>query len=264
MELDKEMSQLISYESELAKDNDAMVNLYERTQFDGEDILEALEKKRANPPPPYPVHYKEDKTKGNVYKLANICTQHSTGDIIHKRKSRRSFQNKPVLSYMLSEILHYTAGRVPGRSGDHGVRVHPSAGSLYPVDTYLVCKGDDYIEDGWHLYSVKSHALISVADKVGTSFLQATFGLKRPPHHFLVWVADLNRQFGKYGANAYRFACLEAGHMAQNTSLVLEHFGLGGFCIGGFDNKRISHTLNLGELEWPIYAMAFGEPACDS
>jgi len=254
------MTQIINYEEEFAKDNDAMINLYKRTIFDGEDILDALNKKRLSPPSKYPVTYKEDTIHGETYMLTELCDQHPLGDLIHKRRSHRQFSKQAIPFDAISEILHYTAGRIPDIYGDHCVRVHPSAGSLYPVDTYLITRNDETIKDGWHLYSINSHALITISDNVETDFIRSTFGLQDPPNYCIVWVAALDRLFHKYAANAYRFACLEAGHMAQNTSLILQYYGMGGFCIGGFDNNRIADALNLGEFEWPVYAMAFGKP----
>ena len=237
-----------------------MVSLYKRTVFNGEDILDTLNKKRLSPPAKFPVTYKEDTVHGETYMLTELSGQHHLGDMIHKRRSRRQFNQTPIPYNSISEILHYTSGRAPDSSSDHCVRVHPSAGSLYPIDTYLITRNDNTIKDGWHLYSINSHALITISENVESDFIRSTFGLQEPPHYCIVWVAALDRLLHKYGANAYRFACLEAGHMAQNTSLILEHLGLGGFCIGGFDNNRISDSLNLGEYEWPVYAMAFGEP----
>ena len=256
------MSKIINYEEELAKDNEAMTNFYKRTIFDGNEILEGLNKKRLNPEQAvkFPVTYKEDATHGETYKLTELGQKHHLGDMIHQRRSRRDFKDKPIQLSMISEILHYTAGRVPHGYGDQSVRVHPSAGSLYPVDTYLITRDDETIKDGWHLYSINSHLLITVSDKVDIDFLRSTFGLQDPPRYCIVWVAAIDRLFHKYGANAYRFSCIEAGHMAQNTGLILENLGLGGFCIGGFDNTRIADALNLAESEWPVYAMAFGVP----
>ena len=77
---------------------------------------------------------------------------------------------------------------------------------------------------------------------------------------FAFFTAVIPRSEVKYGINAYRFALLEAGHMAQNAYLLCTKNGLGCCTIGGFVNDAIVELLDLTENELPIYVFAGGYP----
>ena len=63
----------------------------------------------------------------------------------------------------------------------------------------------------------------------------------------------------KYGNRGYRFALFEAGHVAQNISLVSHGLGLQCVNIGGFYDQKIDHLLGLdGVNQSTLYLAAIG------
>ena len=63
----------------------------------------------------------------------------------------------------------------------------------------------------------------------------------------------------KYGLRGYRFALLEAGHVAQNVLLAATALGLAAVPLGAFYDRRMDAFLGLdGVNESSLYAIALG------
>ena len=63
----------------------------------------------------------------------------------------------------------------------------------------------------------------------------------------------------KYGARAYRFALLEAGHVAQNFLLAATGLGLAACPVGGFYDRRVDAFLGIdGLYEASLYLLPVG------
>jgi len=68
----------------------------------------------------------------------------------------------------------------------------------------------------------------------------------------------------KYGERSYRFALLEAGHLAQNIHLVSAALGVGSVPIGGFIDDELNRLVGVnGVDEAVVYAIAVGAPGQD-
>ena len=63
----------------------------------------------------------------------------------------------------------------------------------------------------------------------------------------------------KYGLRGYRFALLEAGHVAQNLLLAATALGLAAVPLGAFFDRRADVFLRLdGVNESTLYTIAVG------
>jgi SagB-type dehydrogenase family enzyme len=63
----------------------------------------------------------------------------------------------------------------------------------------------------------------------------------------------------KYGARAYRFALLEAGHVAQNFLLAATALALAACPVGGFFDRRVDAFLGIdGLYEASLYLLPVG------
>ena len=71
-----------------------------------------------------------------------------------------------------------------------------------------------------------------------------------------VIVADFKKTTVKYGDRGRRYVYIEAGHMAQNISLLCVELNLACYCIGAFDDVELKKSLNCKED--PIYMLAIG------
>ncbi len=85
---------------------------------------------------------------------------------LRQRKSIRDFQARPIskdqLSYLLwasTGIQRIEAGYEFGFPQMGGPRTAPSAGALYPIETYLIVNDVRELEAGVYHYSIKAHQL---------------------------------------------------------------------------------------------------------
>jgi SagB-type dehydrogenase family enzyme len=80
-----------------------------------------------------------------------------------------------------------------------------------------------------------------------------------------VWSAVFGRAAWEYGARAYRYVYLDAGHAAQNLFLAATALGLAACPVGAFTDTRLDGIIGVdGRTESAIYLMAVGRhPAQD-
>jgi len=79
-------------------------------------------------------------------------------EAIQTRLSIRSYRNISLEKKYLSQLLWATQG-ISREAMDFEFRTAPSAGALYPVETYLVLNNVEEVEPGVYHYDVKSHQL---------------------------------------------------------------------------------------------------------
>jgi hypothetical protein len=79
-------------------------------------------------------------------------------DLIKKRRSVRKFAGKPVSKGMLSYLLWSCTGIVCHEHG-YQFRAVPSAGALYPIETYLVVNNVEELPEGIYHYGIRGHEL---------------------------------------------------------------------------------------------------------
>jgi SagB-type dehydrogenase family enzyme len=140
---------------------------------------------------------------------------------------------------------------------------YPSAGNLYPVQTYLYAKPDRIggLAGGIYYYHPKDHALILLAEggRIDRAhyapinqpvFDRAAFAL------FLVARADAIVPI--YPGLAYEFCCLESGYMGQLLMTAGPGIGIG-FCpIGGLDFAPLRLLFALDERCVLIHSLLGG------
>ena len=90
------------------------------------------------------------------------------------------------------------------------------------------------------------------------SFIQS-YNLDNSPALFLVITGSLRKTCAKYGDRGYRFALLEAGHLAQNLMLLGEALHLKSVALGAFFDRALADFLHLDFLdEKPLYILGLG------
>ena len=142
-------------------------------------------------------------------------------DLIKKRKSVREFADKPVSKELLSYLLWSCTGIVRQEHG-YQFRTAPSAGALYPIETYLVVNNVEELQEGIYHYGIRSHEL-EVLNKGSFGKAVCRAGLDQvmcaEAAVVFIWSAIFDRSKFKYGQRAYRYIYLDAGHMAENLAL---------------------------------------------
>lgn len=185
---------------------------------------------------------------------------------IEGRRSTRVFGGGSMSMDQLGAILHLASGVVAEVHGTSGVtrklRAAPSAGALYPLDVYCFVINVMGLPRGRYFYDPVKHGLRQVDAVDATQSLDdATYmaGAMAKAAVCIAITAVFPRIKFKYGERGYRFALLEAGHVAQNGLLVAESMDLAALPIGGFADNSINELLGLdGVEEATLYLLAVG------
>jgi SagB-type dehydrogenase family enzyme len=189
---------------------------------------------------------------------------HATlGSAIAGRRSRRGCGERPLRLDELSTLLHAAYG-VTGDLGDpaQAARAAPSGGALYPLELYVVALELEGLEPSLHHYDPSRHALerlraLDGGEDVGrlTPYDELLAGCS-----VLVIVSAMFwRSRFKYGARAYRFTLMEAGHVAHGLLLAAVAMGLAAVPVGGFYDRRVDTFLGIdGLYEASLYLLPVG------
>lgn len=177
---------------------------------------------------------------------------------LRSRRSRARFDPFPVGFAAFSRILRESACI----TAEHG-RGAPSAGALYPVDVYVAVTAVDGVTPG--VYALDPHGAVlhrlpvqqNPRDILRECLVFQNLAEDSAFHVF--FVGSFMRQRIKYGQRAYRFALIEAGHLAQAMMLCAEECEIGSCAVGGFIDQIVDELLCLDGVEQSvIYSVAFG------
>jgi SagB-type dehydrogenase family enzyme len=179
--------------------------------------------------------------------------------VLRSRRSRRAYDAARSLpGEELSALLWATQG-VTARYGELLLRTAPSAGGLYPIETYLSIRAVEGFEPG--MYHFRPHAFDLELIRQGDHSKELTEaalgqGMVRGAQVTFIWSAMIARSKWKYRQRAYRYLYLDAGHIAQNLYLAGEALGLGVCGIGALFDDMVNDILGLDGLEETVVYMA--------
>ncbi|MFO7951472.1 MAG: SagB/ThcOx family dehydrogenase [Bacillota bacterium] len=184
-------------------------------------------------------------------------------EVLQKRRSERNYKTRPLSKKELSQVI-WAAQGVTRATGYHQFRTAPSAGALYPVETYCVINRVSEMKPGVYHYQVPEHSLALLKEgDYGTELAQAGLGqaMIRDAAFVLVFSALVERAKWKYDQRAYRYIYMDAGHIAQNAALAAVSLDLGSCQIGAFFDQEVNKVIEVdGEEETAIYMTTIGEP----
>jgi len=184
--------------------------------------------------------------------------------VLRQRKSIRDFQQQPISKDQLSYLLWASTGIQRIEDG-YEFRTTPSAGALYPIETYVVVNDVRKLEAGVYHYSIKAHQLEQL--KQGEFRQEVTAaalgqGMCQTSAVVFVWSAVFERCKWKYGQRAYRYIYLDAGHIAENLALAAVSLNLGSCEIGALYDNQVNAILGIDGSEESVVCMAVvGIPA---
>jgi nitroreductase len=148
-------------------------------------------------------------------------------DVLQKRRSIRSFSNKPVETSKIKNILN-AAMRAP------------SAGNLQAYKIYLVHSQD------------KREAFLAAAN-------YKEFMSQAPL--VIVFVADLQLSESKFGSRGLELYSIQDATIATTyAQLAITAEGLASVWVGAFDPLEVSRILNLDSYHVPVSILAAGYP----
>jgi SagB-type dehydrogenase family enzyme len=171
-------------------------------------------------------------------------------DAIGRRGSVRDVTGEPLTDRQLAALLW----SAQGVSAPSGARTVPSAGALYPLETYVVTPQEV-------LRYVPASASVEVrADpKAKGAITEVIAGSPAVPAYAIVIITGVPARItGKYADRGIRYMWMEAGHAAQNLLLAAAAMGLGAVPIGAFDDAGVADALGLSSAEIPLYIIPVG------
>lgn len=182
-------------------------------------------------------------------------------DALARRRSIRRFAPAPLTAEQLSYLLWAATG-ISRRHGGYDFRTAPSAGALYPIETYLSVQNVEQIAPGLYHYAITDHALELLFEgdhsaAVARAALEQDMCARAAA--VFIWTAIFERSKWKYGQRAYRYIYLDAGHIAENLALAAAGLNLAACHVAAFYDDEVSALLNLdGKTESTIYMTAVG------
>jgi SagB-type dehydrogenase family enzyme len=187
-------------------------------------------------------------------------------ECILSRRSARALAPGLITLPQVATILEHAYGVTRDNVGTgfpRPFRTVPSAGALYPLEIYFHSVAVDELAGGLYHYN-SSRGLVrcfredDLSDEIASSLAQpdVVYGAS-----MLVFItAAWERCTFKYGARGYRFALLEAGHVAQNMNLAANGLGFGSINIGGFYDREVDNVLGIdGVTHSTVYLVAIGD-----
>jgi SagB-type dehydrogenase family enzyme len=179
--------------------------------------------------------------------------------------NRRSERGTTPDMLSLNELatLLWAAQGVTARAGVHLLRTAPSAGALYPFETYMHVERVEDLPEGLYHFDVEAFALERLKQgSFSRDMTAACLGqpVVRRAGVVFIWTAMMRRCMVKYRNRAMRYIPMDLGHVCQNVQLASTALGLGSCPIGAFFDDDINRLLGIdGEDETVLYLVTIGK-----
>jgi SagB-type dehydrogenase family enzyme len=182
----------------------------------------------------------------------------SVAQALGQRRSLREYADRAMTAGELAWLIQAATGITSAQ----GYRTAPSAGALYPVETYVAVARVEGIDPGVYHVDVRAQVLEPVrSGSVAGDLMVAGLGqdfLRRAPA-VLVLTGVFQRSRWKYRERHYRYVCWEGGHMTQNVYLAAEANGLGACMVGAFLDGMVNDLVRVdGRGEAALGLIALG------
>lgn len=185
----------------------------------------------------------------------------SLWEAIAQRRSVREFSEQSITFSELSQLIWATQG-ITAKSGGFEFRASPSAGALYPIETYLGVNRVEEIPSGIYHYNVKEAQLILLKEgHFGPELCEAGLGqeLLEEAACVFVWTAIVGRSKWKYRERAYRYIYMDVGHIGQTLYLAATALDMGCCGVGAFFDEEVDRVIGVdGKNEISVYVGAVG------
>jgi SagB-type dehydrogenase family enzyme len=182
----------------------------------------------------------------------------SVGQALQQRRSLRDYRDRALTAQELAWLVQAATAITSAA----GYRTAPSAGALYPIETYVAASRVEGIGPGLYHVGVRAQALEPVrTGSVAGDLMIAGLGqefLRTAPAVFVL-TGLFQRTRWKYHERHYRYICWEGGHVAQNIYLAAEAAGLGACMVGAFLDGMLNGLLRIdGRHEAALGLVAVG------
>lgn len=178
--------------------------------------------------------------------------------ILQERRSHRKFTSTGLALQDLSHLL-WAAQGITARAGNFFFRTAPSAGALYPIETYIGINNVEDVKPGLYHFSPGQFVLEKLYDAPpGQLLAQAALGQRFLADCAVVfiWSAVFRRNMSKYGDRGLRYILMDAGHICQNLLLAAETLDLGACPVAAFFDDIMNDLLDLDPEEESVLYLA--------
>ncbi len=183
-------------------------------------------------------------------------------EILNKRRSQRRFSENETVSLQNTTDLLWAAQGITYKESKIALRTAPSAGALYPVETYVLASRVQGVPMGVYHLHITDFCLEKVAPLENPADL-ASIALgqsfcSRAPLVF-VFTAVFRRNMHKYGHRGLRYILMDVGHICQNLLLAATALGLKSCPVAAFFDDPLNNLLNIdGDEESSLYMVPAG------
>ena len=181
-------------------------------------------------------------------------------EALKQRRSIRTFNNSNLTLQEISQLL-FSAQGITDETNLY--RTAPSAGALYPIETYLIANRVDGLEKGIYHYNIGGHSLELLREgDFSEEILEACLNQQstKEAAALFVFTAVFERTKSKYGERGMRYIYIEAGHISQNLLLEATSLNLAAVPIGGFSDEGVNSLIGVdGTSESAVYINAVGK-----
>ncbi|MBY0481557.1 MAG: SagB/ThcOx family dehydrogenase [Chitinophagaceae bacterium] len=190
----------------------------------------------------------------------------SLADAMKNRTTARNISPVEISLTDLSTFLFFAYGITRTNKDNnfpHPFRIVPSAGGLYPLEIYFHHNYVQGLDAGLYHYNPTKHQISHLLKgdqtrKIQELLIQPQIAIQSSLIIFIT--AFFERNSFKYGERGYRFANIEAGHVAQNIALTAQGLGLSTVTIGGYLDRKADDFLRLdGVTSSTLYITAIGK-----
>lgn len=234
----------------------------ERTKWTGsrDKDLKFSDQTKGRPQPPLELEYNSEKSLVNLPSPYEIkVSPINLREAIEKRRSIRTYSEKPITLDELSWLLWCTQGVKSITNVPTTLRIVPSGGARHPFETYILVNRVEGLQQGFYRFLSLSHKLLEhnfeegLAERVTDICWNQPF-VKQSALSF-IWTFIPYRGIWRYGERAFR-NIIEVGHICQNLYLSAEAIDCGVCAIGAFGDDAINDVLGVDGIEQFVVYMA--------
>jgi len=206
-----------------------------------------------------------------VEKLKRPDTSRGVMAIMKGRRSVRTYSAEAVESNVLRDCLFAGLGVTgflnTGMAGDEPwvpLKMSPSGGGRNPFEAYVYVRNVTGLDPGLYHYSALDNSLGLMTDRPAVTTTQLFAGQEwtESAAFAILLVANFERPMWKYPhPNAYRVVLMEAGHIAQNISLVAAENSLCATPTAAVSDSAANDLLGLNRVRQAlIHSVFIGHP----
>jgi SagB-type dehydrogenase family enzyme len=176
----------------------------------------------------------------------------SVEEALKNRRSIRQFSGRTLELENLSQLLWAAQGISDPLSG---YRTAPSAGALYPLETFV------FTPDGVYHYLPAKQALSVVRrGDFREDLARAALGQMWMQHAsaVVVFTAKAKRTLGRYPKRGRDYILMETGHAAQNVLLQAVALGFVAVPVAAFYEQAIQEMLGVPADQRVLHLVAVG------